>query len=65
MNGLQKAIQERKKEMAHKLDCTEKAWEIMLKHTTWRKPKKLTSKRQAYIDILMKLGQDGKYTETH
>ena len=35
---------------ANKLDCTEKAWEIMMQHSNWRKPKKLTSKRQAYID---------------
>ena len=50
MNGLNEAINERKSMKVNKLDCTEKAWEIMLKHTTWRKPKKLTSKRQAYID---------------
>ena len=38
--------------MSHKLDCTEKAWEIMMKHTTWRKPLRMTSKRQRYIDIV-------------
>ena len=36
--------------MAHKLDCTKKAYEIMMKHTTWRKPKRMTSKRQKAID---------------
>ena len=36
--------------MAHKLDCTEKAYEIMMKHTTWRKPKRMTPKRQKAID---------------
>ena len=36
--------------MTHKLDCTEKAWEIMLKHSVFKKPKKLTTKRQNYID---------------
>ena len=38
--------------MANKLDCTEKAWSIMMKHTTWRKPLRMTSKRQRYIDIM-------------
>ncbi len=32
--------------MSHKLDCTEKAYEIMMKHTTWRKPKRMTPKRK-------------------
>ena len=36
--------------MAHKLDCTEKAYEIMMKHTHWRKPKRMTPKRQKAID---------------
>ena len=36
--------------MSHKLDCTEKAYEIMMKHTTWRKPKRMTPKRQKAID---------------
>ena len=36
--------------MAHKLDCTEKAYEIMMKHTNWRKPKRMTPKRQKAID---------------
>ena len=36
--------------MAHKLDCTDKAFDIMLEHTVWRKPKRLTPKRQKYID---------------
>ena len=36
--------------MAHKLDCTEKAYEIMMKHTTWKKPKRMTPKRQKAID---------------
>ena len=38
--------------MSNKLDCTEKAWEIMMKHTPWRKPVRMTSKRQRYIDIV-------------
>ena len=38
--------------MANKLDCTEKAWSIMMKNTTWRKPLRMTSKRQRYIDIM-------------
>ena len=38
--------------MANKLDCTEKAWQMMMKHTTWRKPLRITSKRQRYIDIM-------------
>ena len=36
--------------MSHKLDCTEKAYEIMMKHTHWRKPKRMTPKRQKAID---------------
>ena len=36
--------------MANKLDCTEKAYEIMMKHTNWRKPKRMTPKRQKAID---------------
>ncbi len=36
--------------MAHKLDCTEKAYEIMMKHTNFRKPKRMTPKRQKAID---------------
>jgi len=36
--------------MKHKLDCTEKAWEMMMKNTTWKKPLRLTPKRQKYID---------------
>ena len=36
--------------MAHKLDCTDKAYEIMMKHTRWRKPKRMTPKRQKAID---------------
>jgi len=38
--------------MAHKLDCTEKAYEIMMKHTHWRKPKRMTPKRQKAIDAV-------------
>ena len=38
--------------MANKLDCTEKAWSIMMKNTTWRKPLRMTSKRQRYIDMM-------------
>ena len=40
--------------MAHKLDCTEKAYEIMMKHTNWRKPKRMTPKRQKAIDASWK-----------
>ena len=40
--------------MADKLDCTEKAYEIMMKHTTWRKPKRMTPKRQKAIDASWK-----------
>ena len=36
--------------MSHKLDCTEKAYEIMMKHTQWRQPKRMTPKRQKAID---------------
>ena len=36
--------------MAHKQDCTEKAYEIMMKQTTWKKPKRMTPKRQKAID---------------
>jgi len=36
--------------MANKLDCTEKAYEIMMKQTTWKKPKRMTPKRQKAID---------------
>jgi len=36
--------------MTHKLDCTEKAYGIMMKHTTWRKPKRMTPKRKKAID---------------
>ena len=46
--------------MSHKLDCTEKAYEIMMKHTHWRKPKRMTPKRQKQ---LMHHGLDGKYIE--
>ena len=38
--------------MAHKLDCTEKAYKIMMEATTWKKPKRMTPKRQKYINIL-------------
>lgn len=38
--------------MTHKLDCTEKAWEIMMKHTNYRKPLRMTSKRKRYIDYV-------------
>ena len=48
---------------AHKLDCTEKAYEIMMKHTTWRKPITYeTSKNESwprwkiYRDALKKEG---------
>ena len=40
--------------MANKLDCTEKAYEIMMKHTNWRKPKRMTPKRQKAIDASWK-----------
>ena len=36
--------------MANKLDCTDKAYEIMMKQTTWKKPKRMTPKRQKAID---------------
>ena len=36
--------------MANKLDCTDKAFDIMMEHTTWRKPKRMTPKRQKAID---------------
>ena len=36
--------------MTHKLDCTEKAFDIMMEHTTWRKPKRMTPKRQKTIN---------------
>ena len=36
--------------MAHKLDCTEKAFDIMMEHTTWRKPKRMTPKREKMIN---------------
>ena len=38
--------------MSHKLDCTEKAYKIMMDATTWKKPKRMTPKRQKYINIL-------------
>ena len=38
--------------MSHKLDCTEKAYKIMMEATTWKKPKRMTPKRQKYINIL-------------
>ena len=41
--------------MRHKLDCTEKAYEIMMKHTHWRKPKRMTPKRQKAIDASFSL----------
>ena len=34
----------------NKLDCTEKAYEIMMKQTTWKKPKRMTPKRQKAIN---------------
>ena len=40
--------------MANKLDCTDKAYEIMMKHTNWRKPKRMTPKRQKAIDASWK-----------
>ena len=40
--------------MANKLDCTDKAYEIMMKHTRWRKPKRMTPKRQKAIDASWK-----------
>ena len=36
--------------MAHKLDCTEKAWQIMMEKTTFKKPMRMTPKRQRYIN---------------
>ena len=36
--------------MANKLDCTDKAYEIMMKHTRWRKPKRMTPKREKMIN---------------
>ena len=45
-----KTTNRKKETMTHKLDCTEKAYEIMMKHTTWRKPKRMTPKRQKAID---------------
>ena len=36
--------------MANKLDCTDKAFDIMMEHTTWRKPKRMTPKREKIIN---------------
>ena len=36
--------------MAHKLDCTEKAYKIMMDATTWKKSKRMTPKRKKAIN---------------
>ena len=36
--------------MANKLDCTDRAFDIMMEHTTWRKPKRMTHKRKKMIN---------------
>ena len=36
--------------MANKLDCTDRAFDIMMEHTTWRKPKLMTPKRKKMIN---------------
>ena len=36
--------------MANKLDCTEKAFDIMMEHTNFRKPKRMTPKREKTIN---------------
>ena len=36
--------------MANKLDCTDRAFDIMMEHTTWRKPKRMTPKREKMIN---------------
>ena len=36
--------------MANKLDCTDKAFEIMMDNTRWRKPKRMTPKREKIIN---------------
>ncbi len=36
--------------MANKLDCTDRAFDIMMEHTTWRKPKRMTPKREKTIN---------------
>ena len=36
--------------MANKLDCTDRAYEIMMEHTNWRRPKRMTPKREKIIN---------------
>jgi len=36
--------------MSHKLDCTEKAWDIFIAQAFNKKPGRLTSKRKKYIN---------------
>jgi len=36
--------------MANKLDCTDKAFDIMMEHTNFRKPKRMTPKREKTIN---------------
>ena len=36
--------------MANKLDCTDRAFDIMMEHTTGRKPKRMTPKREKMIN---------------
>ena len=36
--------------MANKLDCTDRAYEIMMEHTNWRRPKRMTPKREKMIN---------------
>ena len=40
--------------MAHKLDCTEKAWNIFITQAYHKKPGRLTPKRKKYIDEVWK-----------
>ncbi len=40
--------------MAHKLDCTEKAWDIFITQAYHKKPGRLTPKRKKYIDEVWK-----------
>ena len=40
--------------MSHKLDCTEKAWDIFITQAYHKKPGRLTPKRKKYIDEVWK-----------
>ncbi len=48
--------------MANKLDCTDKAFDIMMDNTSWRKPKRMTPKREKMINDSW---LSGKYIDKH